>query len=172
MSTKFAAKIPLYSLSILLLGYAFYYFGVLNISLVYIAGFALVLNGIGTFLSVYGRNKTVSLFISVYIFNIGLLLLFIEKFHLFLNLPFLLSAFSLITGGAFVIHLLEDSSRILNVLYAIIFFAAGVALLLAFRNFRPFDFLLWIRSIISSFWGLMLFLIFFAGYALLRDKIS
>ena len=165
-----SSRISAYAFAVLVLGYFFYYTGVLSISLLYVVAFALILNGVGTFLYAFGSRRTVSLFLSVYFFNFGMILLLVEKFRLPVTYPFFASAFMLTNGFAFMLLYLEDIHKRTNLLYTVICLIIGAVLLTSFRRFQPVDFLLWMRNIVTSFWTLFLAVIGVAAYGFFRDN--
>jgi len=170
MSHIRSSRISLYAFAVLILGYLFYYTGVLSISLVYVVAFALALNGIGTFLYAYGSDRPGSLFLAVFFFNTGIILFLIERFRVAVSYPFLASALLLTGAIAFFLYYLEDTSRRAYLIYTIVMLVVGGALLTFMRKFQPIDFLLWIRNIFSSFWIMLLALMVITVYGIIRDR--
>jgi hypothetical protein len=172
MSQFRSSRISLYAFAVLIFGYLAYYTGILNISLVYVVGFALALNGIGTFLYAYGSNRPVSLFLSVFFFNSGVVLLVMERFRLFASYPFFASGLLLTGAIGSLLLFMENPARRAYLIYTVVLFIIGGSLLTISRRFIPVDFLLWIKNIFSSFWVTLLVLLIITGYGIIRDKLS
>ncbi len=170
MGSRHSSRISLYAFSILVLGYFFYYTGILSISLFYVVAFALILNGVGTFIYAFGAKRMFSLFISVYFFNFGIILLLMEKFRPPVTWPFFASAFMLTNAFAFLLLYIEDTKKRTNLIYTVVCLIIGSVLLTSFRRFQPIDFLLWMRNILTSFWTLFIAVLGIAAYGFFRDN--
>ncbi len=164
------SKLSVYALITLILGYVFYYTGVLNISLIYIVGFALVLNGLGTFLHTFGKQRNYSLFTAVYFFNSGLLLILLQKFKLMTTAPFIVSAIIFSTAIAFLLLFFEDSEKKKNLMYSVLLLAAGGVIMTLYRKLYPIDFILWLKEILGTFWIAILSIIALALISFRKEK--
>lgn len=131
-------------------------FGVIDVAIAELLGYALIFYGITLVYTSFGKNRTGVLFIGSTLFLTGLLLFLINNFEFTNNNDVIFPAALLIIGIDFLMLFLDNTERLsfIAVSLTAIFSAIIVTLLLGSITFRTF--FISIINIVEKYWPVVL----------------
>ena len=125
-----------------------------------IFGYSFIILGSSLTYTAFIQNKKTIVFIGSAAFLSGVLLIILDNFEIYIRLDFVLPIILLVAGCSLLMTYLTDFAKRILLILALIFLAAGFALLIFQKSF---DFEIYYRSVLSIifvYWPIILIMIF------------
>ena len=125
-----------------------------------IFGYSFIILGSSLTYTAFIQNKKTIVFIGSATFLSGVLLIILDNFEIYIRLDFVLPIILLVAGCSLLMTYLTDFAKRILLILALIFLAAGFALLIFQKSF---DFEIYYRSVLSIifvYWPIILIMIF------------
>ena len=125
-----------------------------------IFGYSFIILGSSLTYTAFIQNKKTIVFIGSAAFLSGVLLIILDNFEIYIRLDFVLPIILLVAGCSLLMTYLTDFAKRILLILALIFLAAGFALLIFQKSFDFEIYYISVLSLVFVYWPIILIMIF------------